>query len=531
MRQEKWWKQAVFYQIYMPSFCDGNGDGIGDFKGITSKLPYLKELGIDCIWLTPFYKSPKVDNGYDIADYYSVDEDYGTMEDFDAFIKTAKAIGIRVIADIVLNHTSSEHEWFKESRSSIDNPKRDWYIWKDPVEGKEPNNWQSFFGEKAWEYDEATKQYYYHGFAKEQVDLNWSNAEMKQEVFKMLEFWINKGISGFRLDVINFLTVSDDLTDNPYDEKGEQEHKYDVDQEGIFEIMQELRTFINQYDDLFLVGEVGSEELDKLYSYVGEDKLHTTFNFNLGSKKSFELEDFYKEIESMHKMYQDQLPTLFFGSHDMARFPSRFELTDEGVKMIATFMLTFRGVPFIYFGDEIGMRNLVYKDIEMARDIQGVIAYNQSIEEGKSIEEAMEALNKAGRDKSRNVMQWEGVSHAGFSSQEPWIATSEDYEVRNVVTQREDAHSVWNFYKELLALRKQYLALSLGKCIKVDMKKGVIYYVKEYEEQKIAVVLNFSEEKMALSELGLNSDRILLANKKITETKEILPQSAIICLI
>lgn len=498
MNKEKWWQQAAFYQIYMPSFCDGNGDGIGDFIGITSKLPYLKELGIDCIWLTPFYTSPKVDNGYDIADYYAIDKDYGTMEDFEAFIEKAHSLGIRVIADIVLNHTSNQHIWFKESRSSLDNPKRDWYIWKKPVNDGMPNNWESFFGEKAWEYDEHTKEYYYHAFAKEQVDLNWANIDMKKAVFDILAFWMDKGIDGFRLDVINFLTVNDTLTDNPYDEDGEQIHQYDTDQEGIMNIMKELRTFTEQYKDKFLVGEIGSEELAKIYSYVGDDKLHTTFNFNLGSKKSFEIQDFYNEIEKMHRLYKKDLPTLFFGSHDMSRFPSRFNLTDEEVKLIATFMMTFRGIPFIYFGDEVGMRDLTYKNINMAKDIQGIIAYHKAIEAGKTESEAMEALNKAGRDKSRSVMQWNDRKYGGFSDVEPWIAMGDNYKTHNVAKESVDRKSILKYYQKMLKLRKVYKALSLGECIELGMKDNVIYYIKKYESQEMMIILNFSTKDISI---------------------------------
>lgn len=526
MKKEKWWQQAAFYQIYMPSFCDGNGDGIGDFIGITSKLPYLKELGIEGIWLTPFYESPKVDNGYDISDYYTIDPSYGSMEDFDTFIKQAKRLGIRVIADIVLNHTSNQHAWFKASRKSKDDPKRDWYIWKKPVEGKVPNNWESFFGEKAWEYDEQTKEYYYHAFAKEQVDLNWANADMKKAVFEMLAFWMDKGIDGFRLDVINFLTVNDTLTDNPVDEKGEQVHQYDTNQEGIMDIMRELRTFIEQYEDKFLVGEVGSEELLKLYSYVGEDKLHTTFNFNLGSKKTFDLQEFYEEIEKIHVLYEQYLPTLFFGSHDMARFPSRFNLNDEEVKLIATFMLTFRGIPFIYFGDEIGMRNLAYKNIEMARDIQGIIAYDKAKAEGKSEVEALKALDEAGRDHSRGVMQWSDEPFAGFSTEKPWISVGESYRTCHVNKQRQEEQSVFNYYRQLLSLRKEHQALTLGKCTLLNKQDDVIYYMREYAGQKLCIFLNFSEKQVPLESFNLSLGKLLMTSKKGCAHSVLMPKEA-----
>lgn len=301
---KQWWKATVFYQIYMPSFCDSNHDGIGDFAGISSKLEYLKRLGVGGIWLTPFYASPKVDQGYDISDYYSIDPDYGTMEDFEEFIQKAHELGIKVISDVVINHTSTEHQWFKESRSSLANPKRDWYIWKEPVEGKEPNNWESFFGEKAWEYEEQTGMYYYHSFAKEQVDLNWTNPEVKQAVLEMLDFWVKKGIDGFRLDVINNLTLTDTMLDNPYDEDGKQIHKYDVNQNGIHDFMKELKEYLSKEKELFLVGEISSDDVEIIHSFTGDGQLDTTFNFNLGSMETFEFDAFYRQIEKMTELYQ-----------------------------------------------------------------------------------------------------------------------------------------------------------------------------------------------------------------------------------
>ena len=291
--EKVWWKETVFYEIYMPSFKDGNNDGIGDFKGIASKLDYLHKLGVKGIWLTPFYPSPKVDNGYDISDYYNVDKDYGTLEDFKDFLEKAHKLDIKVIGDIVLNHTSSEHPWFKESRRSKDNEKRDFYIWR---KGK-PNNWESFFGGDAWEYDDVTKEYYYHAFAKEQVDLNWANPRVYDEMIKVLKFWLDLGVDGFRFDVINFLTVNEDLSDNnPYDENGEQIHKFDKNQKGILDIIRRLAKEIkNIKEDAFLVGEVGSEDLNDLIDYSGKDLLDVVFNFNLGSMESFSAEKIYKE--------------------------------------------------------------------------------------------------------------------------------------------------------------------------------------------------------------------------------------------
>lgn len=454
---ENWWNESVFYEIYMPSFQD--------FKEIKKRLPYLKELGIDAIWLTPFYKSPKVDNGYDIEDYFEIDPCYGSMKDFEEFINTSHDLGIKVIADLVLNHTSDKHKWFRESKSSIDNPKRDYYIWR-----KHPNNWESFFKGSAWEFDENTKEYYYHAFAKEQVDLNWTNPHVEKSMFEVMRFWVEKGIDGFRLDVINFLKTSDCFKDNPF-EDNKQNHIYDKDQDGIMDLMKSLRCFAKENGNLFLVGEVGSEELDVLRSYSGEDKLHTIFNFNLGSMKKFHPEEFYEQIKNMSKVYKDDLPTLFFSSHDMSRFASRFNLNDDGIKLIATFMLTFKGIPFIYYGDEIAMTDFNYKKFEDMRDIQSILAYKSALKERKSKHEALKIANEESRDKSRNPMQWEDVE-----------------------IQKSNKNSIFNYYKELIELRKNNPPLNKGSLENLNFKDGVISYMRKYEEDEFLIILNFNNK-------------------------------------
>lgn len=495
---QQWWKKTVFYQIYMPSFCDGNHDGIGDFAGITSKLSYLKQLGVGGIWLTPFYASPKVDQGYDISDYYKIDPDYGTMEDFENFVKEAHSLGIKVIADMVINHTSTEHEWFKESRSSVSNPKRDWYIWKNPKDGKEPNNWESFFGEKAWEYDERTKMYYYHSFAKQQVDLNWTNPEVKQAVFEMLDFWVEKGIDGFRLDVINNLTLTDCMEDNPIDEEGKQVHKYDVNQEGIHDFMRELKQYLSKEKELFLVGEISSDDLDIIHSFTGDGQLDTTFNFNLGSMDKFDFPAFYGQIEKMTDMYAgDNFPTIFFGSHDMARFPSRFGFNENQAKNLFTLMMCYRGIPFIYFGDEIGMKNYRCESIEDARDVQGVIAYRQAIETGAGEEEAMQKLREASRDYSRNTMYWDNSSYGGFSNTKPWI-NYQQQSGESAEEQRKDEKSLFSYVAKLNKNRAELEELINGSCRVESPKEGVIICKRKTENAQIWAVINFSQEDYAL---------------------------------
>jgi glycosidase len=486
----KWWKQSTFYEIYMPSFKDGNGDGIGDFAGITSKLDYLKALGIDGLWLTPYYPSPKVDNGYDISDYYSIDLDYGTMEDFEIFIQEANQRDIRVIVDLVLNHTSSEHQWFQESKSAKDHPKRDWYIWRD-----EPNNWESFFGGSAWEFDEATNQYYYHAFAKEQVDLNWANPDVKKAMLDVMKFWLEKGVDGFRLDVINFLKVNDSFKDNPYDsEKKEQNHLYDKDQEGVLTVISEIADFVHQYQNKFLVGEVGSEDLDILKQYSGLNKLDVVFNFNIGSIEKFEPDHLYQQIVETEQAYDpSQNPTLFFSSHDMSRHISRFGGDEDRAKLVATLMLTAKGVPFIYYGDEIGMRDWVSDDITKMKDVQGLMAYELEFQSNQSHEKAIAVANEKSRDKSRTPMQWNSLPNVGFSEQQPWITVPTDAYIINVENQQNDPNSMLSFYKSLLRLRKKQSSLRLGEYELFRNEDGLIYFVRKDSFERILVVLNFSD--------------------------------------
>ncbi|MER2060772.1 MAG: alpha-glucosidase [Niallia sp.] len=515
---DKWWKQSTFYEIYMPSFKDGNGDGIGDFQGITSKLDYLKELGIDGVWLTPFYPSPKVDNGYDISDYYEIDSDYGTMEDFEIFIQEAHQRGIRVIADLVLNHTSSEHPWFKESKSSKNHSKRDWYIWKD-----KPNNWESFFGGSAWEYDKATEQYYYHAFAPEQVDLNWHNPEVKKAMFNVIRFWLKKGIDGFRLDVINFLKINDSFLDNPFDEKKqEQIHLNDKDQEGILFLIEEISKIVHQYPDKFLVGEVGSEDLDLLKQYSGPHKLDVVFNFNIGSIEKFDADQLFQQLLATEETYEDsQIATLFFSSHDMSRHISRFGNREDRAKLVATLMLTAKGIPFIYNGDEIGMKDWLTDDIKKMKDIQGITAYKLALKAGKSQDEALMIANEKSRDKSRTPMQWNDDSYAGFSTSEPWISVPAESHLTIIEAQQDDPSSMLSFYKELLKLRKERVALHAGNYEYLCYKDGMITFAKTKLSEKIVVVLNFSEEPK-LIELESDIQILLLTNQNVIKEENTL---------
>ncbi|MBU3092603.1 glucohydrolase [Clostridium sp. CF011] len=490
---KKWWKECVFYEIYMSSFMDGNNDGIGDFKGITSKLDYLSELGIKGIWLTPFYPSPKVDNGYDISDYYNIDKCYGTLEEFKGFINKAHDLGIKVIVDIVLNHTSSEHSWFKESRSSKDNEKRDFYIWKKD----KPNNWESFFGGDAWEFDKKTKEYYYHAFAKEQVDLNWAEPKVYDAMKDVLKYWIDLEVDGFRFDVINFLTIKNDFNkDNPYDEKGEQIHRNDKDQDGIIDVIKTLVKDIREIkEDIFLVGEIGSDELIELKNYSGKNLLDVVFNFNLGSMKEFSAEKIYKEIKAMNEEYNsEQIPTIFFNSHDMGRSVSRFNPNGEknGIeRAMAALLLTTYGVPFMYFGEEIGIKDLVCLDINKMNDVQGITKYNIEISKGKSREEALASANKSSRDKSRSPMQWENSEFYGFSKSKSWINIEDKVDDISVEVCKKNKKSLLYLYKDLIKIRYNNPCLLYGTYKTIFFKKNILILERELHNEVIRIVINF----------------------------------------
>jgi glycosidase len=536
-----WWRSTVFYEIYMPSFNDGNGDGIGDFPGIVSKLDYLKDLGVRGLWLTPFFPSPRVDNGYDIADYYDVDPIYGTLDDFDTFISEAHRRGIKVIVDLVLNHTSSMHPWFQESRSSRTNPKRNWYIWKDAHKGGMPNNWESFFGGPAWEWDKGTGQYYYHAFAKEQVDLNWANPEVRQAMKLVMAFWMDRGIDGFRLDVINFLKVSGQFRDNPIDHSGEQKHQQDQDQPGILEAIREICDFAHSREGTFMVGEVGSEEMDVLIPYSAKGLLDVVFNFNLGSQKTLEVESIYRELKLMNEMHgPDQLPTLFFSSHDMPRHISRFQAENEETsllrgKLMATLTLTAKGVPFLYYGEEIGMKDVAAAEIQHMRDVQGLTAYKMARETGISEEQALELANSKSRDKSRTPMQWDQKAFGGFSSTEPWIRLGPSYEEINVQTLQGKDGSLLEYYRQLIRLRSQYPALHAGHYKQLELIGKVIIYTLHCQDQQALILLNYGDTaaQVNIEEQLEGAGKLLLSSRpevlhSPVHRKNLLPYEAAI---
>ena len=510
---KKWWKESVFYQIYMPSYADSNGDGYGDFKGMTSKLDYLQKLGVKGIWLTPFLTSPKVDNGYDIANYYEIDPTYGTKTDFDNFLEEAHKRGIKVIMDMVLNHTSTDCKWFKESRKSKDNPYREYYIWKD-----KPNNWESFFGGTAWQMDTLTNQYYYHKFDVRMADLNWSNPKVVTEIEKVLRFWLDSGVDGFRLDVINFLTTNGITLDNPM-KNGVQEHLNDISQSAVKEAMKKIKSVVNEYDDRFVVGEIGSDKIEVLKQYQSPELLDVVFNFNFGSIDKFSGQRIFDELKSMEKNMSNY-PTLFFGSHDMPRMIDRLANGNpKKAEALAALILTAKGVSFIYYGEEIGMHNIIAQTIEEMVDIQGKTQYKLILEEGKSPEEALFEGNKHNRDKSRSPMQWNGTAFAGFSNEKSWIKINSDYKEVNVQNLEKNKKSILSIYKELIALRNKEKVLQYGTYENLEFKEDQITFTRFFEGDKITVVINFGRLKKI--KLPLKS-KILMGNTDLKQNSFII---------
>ena len=526
MSNLKWWQTAVFYQIYPRSFADGNGDGIGDFKGMLEKLDYLADLGVDAIWLSPHFPSPNWDCGYDISDYTNVAPEYGTLEDFKRFLREAHARNIRVILDLVLNHTSDEHSWFLESKSSRDNPKADWYVWADAP----PNNWQSCFDGDAWTFAPERGQYYYHFFMKQQPDLNWHNPEVKQAMWDAVRFWLDLGVDGFRLDAIGTIYEDPDLTPHkvPLDlaglrraaelaktpnEKKQLEKnwnemfKHQVAQPGMHELMKELRTVIDEYEgDRLLV----AEDEDIAYLGNGQDELHLVFNFPLMQTEritpSHIRRNQKKRLAQLDAIRVKGWPCNTLGNHDNPRIHTRYGNRQHDAvlaRLHAALVLTLRGTPFLYNGEEIGMTDLVIADPAKLRDTMATWYYDRLVSELKlDPEEAALTAGTMSRDKNRTPMQWSNHPNAGFSpaNVETWLPVNTNYKTGiNVRDQQHNPNSLLNYYKQLLQVRKDSIALVEGEYIPLDTAaRDYFAFLRKAEEQTVLVVLNFSEKKLKL---------------------------------
>ena len=544
--EKRWWKESVVYQIYPRSFCDSNGDGIGDLNGITSKFDYLKELGIDVIWLSPVYKSPNDDNGYDISDYQAIMDEFGTMEDFDRMLAAAHERGIKIMMDLVVNHTSDEHKWFIESRKSTDNPYRDYYIWRPAKEdGSLPNNWGSCFSGPAWEYDKTTDMYFLHLFSKKQPDLNWDNPVVRQEVFDMMNWWLDKGIDGFRMDVISLISKRPGLPDGTLGLNGYATFDIAANGPHVHEYLQEMRQKALNNADTITVGECSGVTLEeaKKYARSDEKELNMVFQFEHmdvdGDEKAgkwttqkMDLRDMKKILTRWQKGLQDVAwNSLYWENHDQPRSVSRFgndsdEYREISAKMLATCLHMMQGTPYVYQGEELGMTNCPFNTLENFRDLESINAFHELTEQGKKTEEEMlAAISYKGRDNARTPMQWDDSAYAGFSTAEPWIMVNPNYTKINAKDQVSREDSVFKYYQKLIKLRHESDLIVYGTYdLILDDDKDIYAYTRTLEDEKLVVYCNFSANTREVEVPAEFTDgKILISNytdakadKKIT---------------
>lgn len=519
--ERKWWHSSVVYQIYPRSFNDSNGDGIGDINGIREKLDYLKELGIDVIWLSPVYKSPNDDNGYDISDYCDIMDEFGTMDDMEKLLKEANEKGIKILMDLVVNHTSDEHKWFIEAKKSKDNKFRDYYIWRDPVNGHEPNNLGSCFSGSAWQYDESTAQYYLHLFSKKQPDLNWENENVRNEVYKMMNFWIDKGIGGFRMDVIDLIgKVPDEMITG----NGPKLHDY----------LQEMNKAALEGHDLLTVGETwgATPEIAKLYSNPKRKELSMVFQFEhigldqIEGKEKWDVKPLdLLDLKKVLSKWQTELEgegwnSLFWNNHDLPRIVSRWgndkEYRVESAKMLATLLHGMKGTPYIYQGEELGMTNVRFEDINEYNDIETLNMYKDRISKGYSHDEIMASIYAKGRDNARTPMQWDSTENAGFTTGKPWLKVNKNYKFINAEDCLQDKDSIFYHYKKLIDIRKHNDTIIYGNYkLLLPEDKNVFAYSRELNGDKIVVVCNFYNKEINLNfKEDFNNVEILLSNYK-----------------
>ncbi|WP_163093289.1 alpha,alpha-phosphotrehalase [Bacillus cereus] len=527
------WHKSVVYQVYPKSFNSYYNRETGDIKGVTEKLDYLKELGVDYIWLTPIYQSPQNDNGYDVSDYYSIDPSYGTMEEFEELLAEAKVRNIEIMLDIVVNHSSTEHKWFKEAKEDKNSPYRNYYIWRD-----EKNNWQSKFGGSAWKYDEKTEQYYLHLFDETQADLNWENEKLREEVYDMMRFWLDKGVTGFRLDVINLISKDQCFLNDEGSTATSDGRKYYTDGPRVHEYLQEMNRNVFEGKDVITVGEMSSTTIDNCIKYSNPERneLSMTFSFHHlkvdypnGDKWTKAEFDFIKLKEIMSNWQIEMQKgggwnALFWCNHDQPRIVSRFgddgKYRNESAKMLATAMHMLQGTPYIYQGEEIGMTNPKFESIEQYRDVESLNIYDIKLKEGLSKEEIIGILKQKSRDNSRTPMQWNEEMNSGFTTSTPWISVAENFKEINVEKALEDKESVFYHYKKLIELRKTYDVLTEGEYAILDENHPKIWaYTRTVNDEVLLVINNFYGEEITYSvqahvQLDGMKQEVLLSNYK-----------------
>ena len=516
MNRADWWKKSVVYQVYPKSFKDSNGDGIGDLNGLKEKLPYLEKLGIDVIWLNPIFQSPQVDNGYDISDYRQIEPTLGTMEDFDELLAEAHKHGIKIILDLVVNHTSDQHQWFQEAKKSKDNPYHDYYIWKDEV----PNNWGSSFGGSAWEYVEAVDQYYLHCFAKEQPDLNWDNPKVREDVYDILRFWLDKGIDGFRMDVISLISKPEGLPDGVPGENGYADSGC-ANGPHVHEYLKEMNKKVLSHYNLITVGEASGVTLEEAKKYASADgsELNMVFQFeHVGSgpegNNRFGKWDSHKMSLPVWKKILSKWQTglegkawnsLFLANHDQPRSVSWFgndsaEYREISAKMLATCLHMMQGTPYVYQGEELGMCNAYFDKLEDYRDIESLNAYKELTETcGVSHEEMMGYLKRISRDNARTPMQWDDSANAGFTTGTPWIKVNSNYKTVNAKQQTTDPDSVFSYYKELIRLRHENDIIVYGEYELLEPQNEELFiYTRTWNNEQLMVLCNFTDKDVVI---------------------------------
>lgn len=534
--KRKWWKEAVVYQVYLRSFYDSDGDGIGDLRGLTCKLDYIKHLGADVIWLNPVYKSPNDDNGYDISDYYDIMDEFGTLKDWEELLEEVHKRGMKLIMDLVVNHTSDEHPWFIESRGSKDSKKRDFYIWKEGKNGREPNNWESIFKGSAWEWDESTKEYYLHLFSRKQPDLNWRSPEVRREIFKMMKWWLDKGIDGFRMDVINAIAKAEGLPDAPAEAGDDKPYVSGMDmyfnQRGVHELIREMNREVLCKYDIMTVGETARVTPEEGILYVDEDRdeLNMVFHFQIHEMGEWDLVRF-KEIQK--KWYETLADkgwnSLYLNNHDQPRLVSRYgndgEYRVESAKMLGTLLHTLQGTPYIYQGEEIGMTNTAFPDITYYNDIDTINTYNELVRKGRDPEEALKLLQPLSRDNARTPMQWSSEENAGFTAGKPWLGVNPNYTKINVFEALKNESSVFHYYKRLISLRKENLAIVYGNYLPILEKDDKIYaYLRCLDSDRLLIILNFSSETAAFElpgEVQYKYKELLISNYSVDEARQL----------
>mgnify|MGYP001041434716 FL=1 len=528
--EKKWWKECVVYQIYPRSFKDSNGDGIGDLKGIIEKLDYLNYLGIDVIWLSPVYKSPNDDNGYDISDYQNLMDEFGTMKDFDELLRECHKRNIKIMMDLVVNHTSDEHSWFMESKKSKNNEYRDYYVWKEGINGQPPNNWGSVFSGPAWQYDEETQMYYLHLFSKKQPDLNWENPKLRNEIYSMMKWWLDKGVDGFRMDVINFISKDQNFPNGENGDFG----PYAMNGPRIHEFLKEMKQMVLKEKDLITVGEMPGVTVEQGNLYTGKDRdeLNMVFQFehmDIGNgefgkwhKNSFKLTELKRIMTKWQKGLENNgWNSLYWNNHDQPRVVSRFgddkKYWNKSAKMLATCLHMMQGTPYIYQGEEIGMTNVAFEKLSDYKDIEILNAYEDLVvKKGRSHEEMMQGIYDRGRDNARTPMQWNDSENGGFTLGTPWIKVNPNYKSINVEEEINNEDSILNYYKKLIKIRKDNEIVVYGKYdLLLEESEEIYSYMRTLNNERLLVICSFSKEETTFnlpSEVEYNSKKLLIGN-------------------